>query len=290
MKSRIITVKGIRFHYLEYCRANLPVLVLIHGFHSCASQMADLANFISPYFRLIVPDLPGFGKSDEHPDGFNLEKSAGTLLSFLKAKKINKYYLSGFSMGGGVALEMLLNNPNGCLGTLFIYPLALGKHMKFSQGKKTAIKTLVALARSPIGKPILRKMFYTDKIMYFLFKKLSASDKSTDTDLKRRIINSRRCSFNTYINGVSSIFDFQPSEKKKFTGLKTILILNKFDELIDPKFTLENYRNYFPPAKIKYLNLCSHNPTRKENADAFNRLFPPLLAEIVRELGVGKPQ
>lgn len=288
MKSHVIKIKGRNFHYLDYGNRTRPVLVLIHGFHACAAKMSDFADYISPYFHLIIPDLPGFGKSDELPSEFNINKSALEVLAFLKTIKIDKYFLSGFSMGGGVALEMLLTDPQGCLGTLFIYPLALGTHMKFSTRKKITIRFLTALAKSPVFSPVMRKMFYNDKIMYYLFKMLSASNLSTDIDLKRRIANSRLCSYKTYIHGVSSIFNFQPSIEKKFSGLKTILVLNKFDELIDPKYTLANYRSYFPEADAKYLNLGSHNPTRKENADAFNKQFPPLLQEVLRELGVNK--
>jgi pimeloyl-ACP methyl ester carboxylesterase len=286
MKSNNIIINGTKLHYLEYGSNNLTPLILIHGFHSCAEQMSDFANYISPYFHLIVPDLPGFGESKEYQDNFNLEKSAKTLLAFLKAKQIYKYFLSGFSMGAAVALEMLLNDPNGCQGNLFIYPLAMGSHIKYSSGKKKVVKYLVSFAKSPLFNPLLKKMFHSDRIMYFLFKKLSASGVSTDADLKRRIINSRMCSFNTYIYGVSSIFGFQPSREKKFPGLKTIIVLNKNDELIDSRFTLKNYRNYFPNLIMKYLNLGSHNPTRKENNQAFNRLFPPLLQDILNELGV----
>ena len=81
-------------------------LVLIHGF-LCSSRMWELQiNFFKNYFRVITPDLPGFGKSNKAISYNRIESFANLILDCLEEKKIDKFYLLGHSMGGMIVQEM----------------------------------------------------------------------------------------------------------------------------------------------------------------------------------------
>ena len=81
-------------------------LVLVHGF-LCSSRMWELQiNFFKNYFRVITPDLPGFGKSNKAESHNSIESIANLILDCLKEKKIDKFYLLGHSMGGMIVQEM----------------------------------------------------------------------------------------------------------------------------------------------------------------------------------------
>mgnify|MGYP000058876336 CR=1 FL=1 len=67
-------------------------LVLIHGF-LCSSRMWELQiNFFKNYFRVITPDLPGFGKSNKAISYNRIESFANLILDCLEEKKIDKIY------------------------------------------------------------------------------------------------------------------------------------------------------------------------------------------------------
>ena len=81
-------------------------LVLVHGFLGSAEMWKPQINFFKNYFRVIVPDLPGFGKSKEVKSHNSIQSIANLLLNFLEEKKIDKFYLLGHSMGGMIVQEM----------------------------------------------------------------------------------------------------------------------------------------------------------------------------------------
>ena len=56
--------------------------------------------------RVITPSLPGFGKSNKAKSKNNINDMAKTILSCLKEKNIDKFFLLGHSMGGMIVQEM----------------------------------------------------------------------------------------------------------------------------------------------------------------------------------------
>ena len=81
-------------------------LVLVHGFLGSSKMWEPQINFFKNDFRVITPDLPGFGKSNNVKSHNSIQSVANLLLKCLKEKKINKFYLLGHSMGGMIVQEM----------------------------------------------------------------------------------------------------------------------------------------------------------------------------------------
>jgi len=81
-------------------------LVLVHGFLGSSRMWEPQIDFFKDYFRVITPDLPGYGKSNKAKSHNNIKPIADLLLNCLAKKKINKFYLLGHSMGGMIVQEM----------------------------------------------------------------------------------------------------------------------------------------------------------------------------------------
>ena len=81
-------------------------LVLVHGFLGSSKMWEPQINFFKDHFRVITPDLPGFGKSNKAKSHNNIQSIAKLLLDCLDEKKIDKFYLLGHSMGGMIVQEM----------------------------------------------------------------------------------------------------------------------------------------------------------------------------------------
>ena len=81
-------------------------LVLVHGFLGSSEMWRPQIDFFKDYFRVITPDLPGFGKSNEVKSHNSIQSIANLLLDCLEEKKLDKFYLLGHSMGGMVVQEM----------------------------------------------------------------------------------------------------------------------------------------------------------------------------------------
>ena len=81
-------------------------LVLVHGFLGASRMWEPQISFFKDYFRVITPDLPGFGKSNKVSSHNDIKSIADLLLDCLEKKKIDKFNLLGHSMGGMVVQEM----------------------------------------------------------------------------------------------------------------------------------------------------------------------------------------
>ena len=81
-------------------------LILIHGFLGSSKMWEPQINFFKNHFRVITPDLPGFGKSNKAKSHNSIQSIANLLMDCLGEKKIDKFYLLGHSMGGMIVQEM----------------------------------------------------------------------------------------------------------------------------------------------------------------------------------------
>ena len=85
--------------------ARIPV-VLIHGSPGSSEVLHKLGDLLSPRFRVIVPDLPGFGASTRQLPDYSFRAHAEYLIEMLDALHVPDAQLVGFSMGGGVVLSI----------------------------------------------------------------------------------------------------------------------------------------------------------------------------------------
>ena len=81
-------------------------LVLIHGFLGSSRMWEAQIDFFKHQFRVITPDLPGFGRSNKVKSHNNIQSIANLLLDSFEEKKIDKFHLLGHSMGGMIVQEM----------------------------------------------------------------------------------------------------------------------------------------------------------------------------------------
>lgn len=86
-----------RIHCVE--AGSGPALVLVHGGHGSWTHWVANIEPLSRSLRVIVPDLPGFGRSFEPEPAYGLDDYAGTLADLLEALGVERATLAGFSFG-----------------------------------------------------------------------------------------------------------------------------------------------------------------------------------------------
>ena len=82
-------------------------LVLVHGFLGSSAMWKPQIDFFKDNFRVITPDLPGYGKSNKAKSHNSIQSISNLLLDCLREKKIDKFHLLGHSMGGMIVQEMV---------------------------------------------------------------------------------------------------------------------------------------------------------------------------------------
>ena len=87
-------------------------LVLVHGFGADKDNFTRVARFLTPHYRVIVPDLVGFGESAHRADvDYHYAAQAGRLHAFVQALGLQRIDLGGNSMGGGIAMSYAAQHP-----------------------------------------------------------------------------------------------------------------------------------------------------------------------------------
>lgn len=87
-----------------------PPLVLIHGLFGSLENLGGLARPLAERFRVYSVDLPNHGRSP-HSDGTTLTSMAAQLSQWLQEQGLTSAMLLGHSLGGKVAMELALSEP-----------------------------------------------------------------------------------------------------------------------------------------------------------------------------------
>lgn len=111
-------------------------LVLLHGFCAHSHLWDPLLISLDDEYSLLVPDLPGFGKSPV-PEGPYMKVYADAVFDMLDKEDIDRAVVIGHSMGGYVALEMAAARPERieALGLVHSHPYADSEAQRDSRQK-----------------------------------------------------------------------------------------------------------------------------------------------------------
>ena len=81
-------------------------LVLVHGYLGSSEMWCLQRDYLSKFFRVIAPALPGFGESHEAQSLDSINDMANFVINIIDEKKIDKFNLLGHSMGGMIVQEI----------------------------------------------------------------------------------------------------------------------------------------------------------------------------------------
>lgn len=109
------SVGDVEVFYREAGPRDAPVLLLLHGFPTASHMFRDLIPLLSDRFRLIAPDLPGFGQTKAPPRGtfdYTFDKLADVIEGFTAAMSLQRYALYIFDYGAPVGLRLAMRHPD----------------------------------------------------------------------------------------------------------------------------------------------------------------------------------
>ncbi|MGH7859987.1 MAG: alpha/beta fold hydrolase, partial [Candidatus Binatia bacterium] len=79
-------------------------VVLLHGFSAEKNNWVRVAGHLTPHFRVVAPDLPGFGESTRDPNArYGIADQIERVHAFTQALGLDSFHLGGNSMGGQIA-------------------------------------------------------------------------------------------------------------------------------------------------------------------------------------------
>jgi len=105
-----------------------PPVVLVHGSPGTGEVFQKLTAILSPHFRVIAPDLPGFGFSTHDLPDYSFGAHGLYLIELLDALHIGKAQWVGFSMGGGVVLSAADLAPERIASIVMLSAIGVQEH------------------------------------------------------------------------------------------------------------------------------------------------------------------
>lgn len=106
-------VAGHRLHYWDSGDSDKPVLVLLHGFGASKENWSYLAPLLRSRYRILAPDLPGFGSSTYRSDDcYRVDTQAQRIATWLQQMGVTSANLAGSSMGGAIAALIAARHPS----------------------------------------------------------------------------------------------------------------------------------------------------------------------------------
>ena len=111
---RRVEADGVRVFYRAAGDTTAPVVLLLHGFPASSFMFRELIPRLADHYRVIAPDLPGFGFTEvpaERKYKYSFDGLASTLEAFTKALKIDRYAIYVFDYGAPTGLRLAMAHP-----------------------------------------------------------------------------------------------------------------------------------------------------------------------------------
>jgi pimeloyl-ACP methyl ester carboxylesterase len=111
---RQVEADGVTVFYREAGAADAPVVLLLHGFPTSSFQSRELIPRLADRYRVIAPDLPGFGfteVSQERHYKYSFDALARTVLAFSDVLGIKHYALYVFDYGAPTGFRLAMARP-----------------------------------------------------------------------------------------------------------------------------------------------------------------------------------
>jgi pimeloyl-ACP methyl ester carboxylesterase len=280
-----IDVSGVRSRYWQ-AGQNGPPVVLIHGLGASADIWSANLGALAARHRVWVPDLPGFGRA-EKPAWMDYSPGAYSrfLLAFMTALGIGRASLVGHSLGGGVALRVILDDPGRVDRLILLSSAGIGRE--------------VSLPLRIASLPRFERIFFKPPLPVF-------------TRFLHRLVFDPAAITGEFARLYYEMF-FQPSSIRAFTGIlrsiatlrgarpgvlepirvglgtitaPTLVLWGRQDRILPVNQALDA-AGRIPGARLHVFERCGHMPN-VEYPEEFNRLVLEFLDEGSGSRGEGR--
>ena len=151
--SKFLVLNGQEVHYRDEGPRDDPnPIVLIHGASSSLHTWDGWFTPLSGQRRVITMDIPGFGITGPNAKGdYSIEAYVNWIEKFTDVLKIQRFVIGGYSLGGEIAWNFVLQKPNSVAGLILVD--ASGYAVKAK-----SFPIIFRAYRNPYLRPILEKV------------------------------------------------------------------------------------------------------------------------------------
>ena len=127
MDENFVSIDGNKIRYLDSGGSKEP-LVMVHGLGAGSERWEMAFPFLRKKYRLIAPDLIGFGLSDKPPVDYTMDFFVDFFGKFLNNMGFEKTKIIGSSLGGQISAEFTSANSDIVKKLVLVSPSGIMKH------------------------------------------------------------------------------------------------------------------------------------------------------------------
>lgn len=231
-------------------------IILLHGFGGNKDNWLEFAKFLTPGYRVIIPDLPGFGESTKMKEGeFSILAEADYVRLFAKALGLEKFHIAGHSMGGNIAGNFAANYPG------MVKTLALISAARVISPVKSRLDLMLEKGDNPY---MIKNEKDFDRFMAFMYYKPPSIPSFIKSYIARQLIASYKQYEKSFDDGwARSIF---PESRIRQIAAPTLIVWGDDDSNFDVSCARIFQRN-IKNSKLVIIRECGHLPIMEKPAE-----------------------
>lgn len=104
MKEKRVSVNNLMINYKIAGKG--PAILLLHGWGGSSDSWLEVGEYlVKKDYLVIIPDLPGFGKSSNLDRAWNIQDYSDFVFDFVQKIKLDSFFLLGHSFGGRISIK-----------------------------------------------------------------------------------------------------------------------------------------------------------------------------------------
>lgn len=249
MNRLIADVDG-PMHYLDFGGpSDAPLMILVHGLGASSLSWSDLARRMTDDYRVVAPDLVGFGHTAPDRRGVTVPDNVAHLARFIQQVADGPVTLVGNSMGGMISVLTQDSRPELVDSLALINPALPGR---LSPGALRNVDRRIALFFAAYNMPFVAQRFLADRRrrmtparqVALLLDTICVDPTRVNPDLVSQLVDQateRRAytwSDDAFLGAVRSIMRVLTVGRKQYLGildglrLPTLLVHGEQDRLV----------------------------------------------------------
>lgn len=225
LSEKSVVVAGNLWPYLEGGPSDGEVVVMVHGFGGDKDNWPLYARHFTKRYRVIAPDLPGFGDNVRDPDwNYGGVEQTERLHAFLTELGLDNVHLAGNSMGGFIALTYALTHPAR------LKSLTLIDNAGVSSTNKSELELAIDQGKNPL---VATSLDDYDRLLDFIMHKRIPSPKFMMRALLEVQIRNHDLLDGIFWAIIDEALNNSLTERLGELSMPTLVIWGRHDRLID---------------------------------------------------------
>jgi pimeloyl-ACP methyl ester carboxylesterase len=262
MEEKFVKISGNKIRYLEE-GGNKHVIVLLHGLGGMADRWLPVFPFLSKKFKIIAPDIIGYGKSDKPQVDYTPEFFTQFVFEFLDTLSLKNIFMMGNSLGGRITAECASTQTHAIRKIVLVAPAGIMK-------KSTPVLDAYATAA----------LYPTHESVKMAYQMMMAQNKEVREESIQNFISSMSRP-NAKMAFMSTLLGMKNSpaitEKLQLIKIPTMLLWGSEDKLIPFEYS-KQFLASIKNCHFIEMKSCGHTPFEEEPSE-FSKLVLDFLSK-----------